>query len=261
MTDHPRSRGEHTSNPTARPTIPGSSPLTRGAPRACRPVLSPTGIIPAHAGSTRLSAGGVRGEWDHPRSRGEHYRFRIAYRAIEGSSPLTRGAPRRSLWCTATTGIIPAHAGSTLRRGGCSMVSGDHPRSRGEHGFSPNLSKTYVGSSPLTRGAPADRHPHGRRLGIIPAHAGSTRPRLDRGTLRQDHPRSRGEHGGRRMSIVTALGSSPLTRGALRHVGGVREGGGIIPAHAGSTSSDERVGQVRRGIIPAHAGSTVHGDG
>ena len=87
-----------------------------------------------------------------------------------------------------------------------------------------------------------------------------------------------GEH--YRVGVVAAApsGSSPHVRGALQHQNQLRAMSGIIPACAGSTSSDvtllhpirdhpphvrgarhprRRRGR-RQGIIPACAGSTVH---
>ena len=156
--DHPRIRGEHRSARLARlrqggiipayagstvifcpesACLAGSSPHTRGAPRKrpelklafrdhprirgehpplIKPRMLSSGIIPAYAGSTKLT-------WS-----------RMEVKA--GSSPHTRGAPRRGV-CSSIT-----------RR--------DHPRIRGEH---------FVPSVVLCQ-----------RLGIIPAYAGSTLP-------------------------------------------------------------------------------------
>ena len=73
----------------------------------------------------------------------------------------------------------------------------------------------HCGSSPLTRGKPADREPPADRVGLIPAHAGKTRPPT-RGRLR-DH------------------GSSPLTRGKRGRRLFRQSRRGLIPAHAGKT--------------------------
>ena len=91
----------------------GSSPLTRGA--LANAVL---------ANFLNL---------DHPRSRGEHITFQAASRIEKGSSPLTRGAPRRCRSSTSVTWIIPAHAGSTVGHTPAFDSRRDHPRSRGEH--------------------------------------------------------------------------------------------------------------------------------
>ena len=93
------------------------------------------------------------------------------------------------------------------------------------------------GSSPLTRGALGPRAVavHGPRL--IPAHAGSTLVQgLD---VRGDgaHPRSRGEHASISGLLEAVTGSSPLTRGAPVVWPVKLPTRGLIPAHAGSTST------------------------
>ena len=132
------------------------------------------------------------------------------------------------------------------------------------------------GSSPLTRGAPDDVVGRRWACGLIPAHAGSTVV-FRRGVCRPGaHPRSRGEHMMQLLGRGVPVGSSPLTRGALRHFPTGVFARGLIPAHAGSTATNTwrtclpwahprsrgehpsfakwRAG--RRGLIPAHAGST-----
>ena len=155
---------------------------------------------------------------------------------VVGSSPLTRGAPHPRGPLAPRSGIIPAHAGSTLRflvRGG---LYRDHPRSRGEHAEGVTAPRPAWGSSPLTRGALRDVPRRDWPAGIIPAHAGSTH-RSDRPARSdRDHPRSRGEHLVVGDVEVAAAGSSPLTRGALCLSFCDRVAARIIPAHAGSTA-------------------------
>ena len=52
ISDHPRSRGEYTSTPFAKPPASGSSPLSRGIRSASGLVEGGEGIIPALAGNT-----------------------------------------------------------------------------------------------------------------------------------------------------------------------------------------------------------------
>ena len=79
---------------------------------------------------------------------------------------------------------------------------------------------------------------------IIPALAGNTRrPRLA-SSATTDHPRSRGEYTQRRCRMVTATGSSPLSRGIPAPLRGRTWPGGIIPALAGNTQSGP--GCIRR---------------
>ena len=110
-----------------------------------------------------------------------------------------------------------------------------HPRSRGENDRKSSKISAAVGSSPLTRGKRSAAGMLTRMRGLIPAHAGKTRP--CRSSARGDgaHPRSRGENSGRAWPNRFSLGSSPLTRGK-RRVARVRaRRGRLIPAHAGKT--------------------------
>ncbi len=94
---HPRLRGEHASSRAAIASAEGSSPLTRGARDVATRQRGKRGLIPAYAGSTQLIRNDLMAVGAHPRLRGEHHfaRFYCAFRA--GSSPLTRGARRRSI--------------------------------------------------------------------------------------------------------------------------------------------------------------------
>ena len=132
--DHPRIRGEHGQHARDSVGEAGSSPHTRGARRPARPILIPTRIIPAYAGSTSVSFQcSARGP-DHPRIRGEHDIGPGDLVRLVGSSPHTRGARAVA-------------AGAT-------MALADHPRIRGEHILVTSLQCFLHGSSPHTRGAP-----------------------------------------------------------------------------------------------------------
>ena len=73
------------------------------------------GLIPAHAGKTRHSAGGGACHAAHPRSRGENPDD-LPHQPLEtGSSPLTRGKLRLVVGRHIVAGLIPAHAGKTWR--------------------------------------------------------------------------------------------------------------------------------------------------
>ena len=110
---HPRSRGENAKDATAGIKTAGSSPLTRGKPPTRPPTARRPGLIPAHAGKTRLDSALDGGSQAHPRSRGENGVLPSSVR----------------LW----GGLIPAHAGKTGRPIGCTGRQWAHPRSRGEN--------------------------------------------------------------------------------------------------------------------------------
>ena len=219
--DHPRIRGEHQTNPTARLGGQGSSPHTRGAPPGTGDVLPRPGIIPAYAGSTGRATRTGRWSGDHPRIRGEHWAQATGETNVDGSSPHTRGAPRIPPRSPPPRGIIPAYAGSThtrmsrLRADPPFSAEPDHPRIRGEHMALRNRRWNVAGSSPHTRGA--------RNRGS------SSRSPV------WDHPRIRGEHMPRMNPEEKGTGSSPHTRGARPRRCAGRSPDGIIPAYAGST--------------------------
>ena len=92
------------------------------------------------------------------------------------------------------------------------------------------------GSSPLTRGKPRLVPLGSRGLGLIPAHAGKTGCRRWWRACDAAHPRSRGENEVAVPVTMDGPGSSPLTRGKLRHRRWPRHPPRLIPAHAGKTA-------------------------
>ena len=88
---HPRSRGENCCASLSNEPPTGSSPLTRGKPPEASSPKSHAGLIPAHAGKTRLPSSTRRVPRAHPRSRGENARSVTRSLPGFGSSPLTRG--------------------------------------------------------------------------------------------------------------------------------------------------------------------------
>ena len=69
---HPRSRGENSITCAVRLARQGSSPLTRGKPHRLLDHAETPGLIPAHAGKTRLHYASRAMYRAHPRSRGEN---------------------------------------------------------------------------------------------------------------------------------------------------------------------------------------------
>ena len=132
------------------------------------------------------------------------------------------------------------------------------------------------GSSPLSRGILMEAIAQRLRHGIIPALAGNTSTDHSTASTTADHPRSRGEYHGNRLTLDIDYGSSPLSRGIHRLLGRASVMMGIIPALAGNTpctptktapTSDHprsrgeyrrrrRLRSRRWGIIPALAGNT-----
>ena len=214
-TDHPRSRGEHIPRKEWWPADTGPSPLARGAPGRSPPGTSP--------GS------------DHPRSRGEHMPVPATSCHGSGPSPLARGARTSAPQTSATEGTIPARAGSTTMHRRQLRRPPDHPRTRGEHLNLPAHIASNMGPSPLARGAHVRDRSKRALVGTIPARAGSTHRGLSGVGSHADHPRSRGEHTGRKCRMKAATGPSPLARGAHPYRAPTARGRGTIPARAGST--------------------------
>ena len=171
----------------------------------------------------------------HPRSRGENRLYSSVACSILGSSPLTRGKPNKRVRALLDNGLIPAHAGKTT----CMLLDlvtyRAHPRSRGENRGNRPPYFLPRGSSPLTRGKPPLVRPGCAQGGLIPAHAGKTRPTECRALDTQAHPRSRGENSPTQRPQRNQEGSSPLTRGKLVSIVRAVTLAGLIPAHAGKT--------------------------
>ena len=172
---HPRSRGENTTHNKGAITRAGSSPLTRGKRPSPNQRHNISGLIPAHAGKTASQALALRRQRAHPRSRGENRVCKTCATGVEGSSPLTRGKLMLTTINQPTMGLIPAHAGKTLRILANHRDTWAHPRSRGENRFVQHLGCVASGSSPLTRGKLCAGCFAWLTGGLIPAHAGKTR--------------------------------------------------------------------------------------
>ena len=205
----PRIRGDHMPNLLAESAAAGSSPPTRGPPRAQRRVLLEGGVIPAYAGTTpgprlcRAPAG------DHPRMCGDHNQGRLGTHVVRGSSPHVRGPRVLVVACLHVVGIIPACAGTTS---GCRTSlrrPGDHPRMCGDHQKLLDLMRTFQGSSPHARGPRHVRAARHGLQGIIPACAGTTTRWCRPCSPTRDHPRMCGDHEESKVYTTEYTGSSP----------------------------------------------------
>ena len=233
---HPRSRGENSFRAVAGGRGLGSSPLTRGKRVRFRGRRPGGGLIPAHAGKTPVVGVEVVSTWAHPRSRGENHGLGVVPVIPSGSSPLTRGKRRSRRSAVTRRGLIPAHAGKTLRHARSAQIAGAHPRSRGENVRPWHAGRSRGGSSPLTRGKPDSRTWHYVDSGLIPAHAGKTLSATSSQCVDWAHPRSRGENRSNVGPGAPVAGSSPLTRGKPERGRGRQRGHRLIPAHAGKTA-------------------------
>ena len=227
----------------------------RGAGGAVRPREQRAGIIPACAGSScgRSPPSARRG--NHPRVCGEQSNNPISRKSQTGSSPRVRGAAVALGVPAHGLGIIPACAGSSVRRVRPPKKHRDHPRVCGEQLLACSMLIVVSGSSPRVRGAGGSCSGSGRHngiipacagsrdsfalrhssFGIIPACAGSRSGRPSPWSSSRDHPRVCGEQPFPCPFSVVSPGSSPRVRGA----GPLQRAGippaGIIPACAGSS--------------------------
>ena len=234
---HPRSRGENIWNTPWSTLAGGSSPLTRGKRVFRRELRRTNRLIPAHAGKTARICASVSMRTAHPRSRGENYAVSSPYSSKRGSSPLTRGKPHFHGLGHLVLRLIPAHAGKTFPEATDADPYKAHPRSRGENSAVLCQPLRQAGSSPLTRGKRLSDILRSVVLRLIPAHAGKTEVfGLFVGALGA-HPRSRGENSGSMFATAYPTGSSPLTRGKRQRIPARAGGRGLIPAHAGKTST------------------------
>ena len=197
----------------------------------------PLRLIPAHAGKTLDRLGLIPAARAHPRSRGENSGAIRHRDAIGGSSPLTRGKHHEPPWRRRRQRLIPAHAGKTSVHPLVVACPAAHPRSRGENEVALFALLDERGSSPLTRGKRRNNLRLLRVSRLIPAHAGKTDGGSRPGPVFSAHPRSRGENSPCGMCRLRRLGSSPLTRGKRFADAYDRLGNGLIPAHAGKTTS------------------------
>ena len=202
-------------------------------------VAGAPGIIPAYAGSTKISVAqdsGLGGSSPHTRGARSRGRRR---RPSRRDHPRIRGEHEdKDFKQPHIQGIIPAYAGSTLDVPGLDLVvAGSSPHTRGARVGAPPCIGEFR-DHPRIRGEHRPVRLPGRPpRGIIPAYAGSTffsdafsqagqgssphtrgapTRRRCAGTRTRDHPRIRGEHREPRP-VHAALD-------------------GIIPAYAGSTA-------------------------
>ena len=212
--DHPRACGAHVRRRSGAFESMGSSPRMRGSRRAARDNLEAIGIIPAHAGLTRILRARRRRQRDHPRACGAHQIRPRHGNCLLGSSPRMRGSQLLFAFMVPRSGIIPAHAGLTKIARHLSQSSRDHPRACGAHRHAHAERRGDMGSSPRMRGSPRHGMAGMARRGIIPAHAGLTQKCSFTQSKKWDHPRACGAHLLKLKDVATMLGSSPRMRGS-----------------------------------------------
>ena len=152
------------------------------------------GLIPAHAGKTGLGGLAATLTGAHPRACGENGVVSGDAWPSTGSSPRMRGKLRATLENVADERLIPAHAGKTISFAGSCAPPRAHPRACGENALPAFHRYDMTGSSPRMRGKPAPLWLALAASGLIPAHAGKTRPTQLAAALNWAHPRACGEN-------------------------------------------------------------------
>ena len=298
--DHPRIRGEHPHRPEDVEAAPRIIPAYAGSTTdSTNPRSKLAGSSPHTRGAPKAGVAAFAAVGDHPRIRGEHVKAARSTVFMSGSSPHTRGAQVRRPRHTPCSwdhprirgehlssahlpdvrdGIIPAYAGSTSTAAAGLPGGRDHPRIRGEHagvsvqgGDGDGIIPAYAGSTywRITQPyAPSESSPHTR---------GARTPACTAAAATRDHPRIRGEHhvvhvvdavvhgiipayAGSTFAIMKTSqgtwGSSPHTRGAHRLSSCSSTRAGDHPRIRGEHQRHRGAVGEGRGIIPAYAGST-----
>ena len=113
---HPRRCGDHPFMLRLLSFWGGSSPQVRGPLSSVNVGATSIGLIPAGAGTTYRRHHYERHLWAHPRRCGDHLANPVSKPPIVGSSPQVRGPPVQTYLAKNPPGLIPAGAGTTLRR-------------------------------------------------------------------------------------------------------------------------------------------------
>ena len=132
--DHPRMRGEDVYFGLEVVDCRGSPPHARGRRRPFVLRDKNRRITPACAGKTIRSTVSTGSLTDHPRMRGEDFRWRRCLSGLRGSPPHARGRRRNLVSMFVWRGITPACAGKTSPHKAQQFWNPDHPRMRGEDG-------------------------------------------------------------------------------------------------------------------------------
>jgi hypothetical protein len=112
---------------------------------------------------------------DHPRVRGEHWRYQRPCLTMCGPSPRARGTraptPRSTRYRMDHPRVRGEHA---MRGSGISMIAGPSPRARGTHATGGRCVVSQIGPSPRARGTRLADSQAPQWFRTIPACAGNT---------------------------------------------------------------------------------------
>ena len=192
-------------------------------------------FIPAYTGNSGGSTAASCSATVHPRVHGELDRPGHGARARAGSSPRTRGTRLEPGVEPVELRFIPAYTGNSVSRPSRTHRTPVHPRVHGELGAILLSDDLPLGSSPRTRGTPAEEA-LGRGVGrFIPAYTGNSSFCARTIVARAVHPRVHGELAQITTAADLLSGSSPRTRGTLHANGREYERRRFIPAYTGNS--------------------------
>ena len=172
----------------------GSPPHTRGILCLNHVNWNVLGFTPAYAGNTPRPIAPRGTGRVHPRIRGEYCLSDHLSRHLHGSPPHTRGIPRSRVGLDCINRFTPAYAGNTMKILGHLLISGVHPRIRGEYPSSGTALLAAWGSPPHTRGIHSGTSAQAGCLRFTPAYAGNTGRGDGTAGTGWVHPRIRGEY-------------------------------------------------------------------
>ena len=185
---------------------------------------------------------------------GEKWTIRFARPRLMGSPPHGRGKVVPAEQLMGETGITPAWAGKSHKRGRHKRQAEDHPRMGGEKLFFNVCNQFVIGSPPHGRGKEITDITEWPTNRITPAWAGKSYCIFVMPFFQWDHPRM----GGEKLTVFKfccmKIGSPPHGRGKVQAVSAVGEMKGITPAWAGKRlKRSHRSGIFISGPIPFHS--------
>ena len=213
--DHPRVCGEKLRHRKGRRQHVGSPPRVRGKVNMPLFWSLATGITPACAGKSCLTALAVFLCRDHPRVCGEKNQSVLLPPSLLGSPPRVRGkAPGQRDPCQCP-GITPACAGKRSKSNSERLMIRDHPRVCGEKEKLRQRNTQVRGSPPRVRGKVEDEIINIQDERITPAHAGKRASASPAPSVPWDHPRACGEKDCWDLALSVVEGSPPRMRGKV----------------------------------------------
>ena len=224
----------------------GSPPRVREKLLAFFEIVNSPRITPACAGKTVLFSSLNSCMRDHPRVCGKNSLTKTIDVPRTGSPPRVREKPFLGRTHISEIGITPACAGKTIYWWPSFLDRRDHPRVCGKNTCACELPPACVGSPPRVREKLVFEDGAWSPDRITPACAGKTQNIKSASREVEDHPRVCGKNKSWHWQPYLPAGSPPRVREKQGPKGDQGIPGGITPACAGKTTSDEYRKQKQR---------------